>query len=117
MILTTVVAVGWSVFFASWQVVTGLVIGGVLALLNHHWLQTSISSAFGVLLKGDTPRLTLSKYIFRYLVVFGVAFAAFQLGIASLLAIIAGLCTFVVALIVEAVREFYFAIIRREEIG
>lgn len=117
MILTAVVAIGWSVLFASWQVIIGLVIGGLLSLLNHHWLQTSISAAFGVLLKGDRPRWTLSKYIFRYLVVGAVAFAAYQVGIASLPAIIVGLSTFVVALLIEALREFYFAIIRREEIG
>ena len=117
MILSTVLAVAFSIFFSSWQVTSGLVIGGLLALLNHHWLQTSIAAAFGVLLTGETPRITLGKYIFRYLVVATAGFAAYELGIASLPAIIAGLCTFVVALLVEAFREFYFAITRREEIG
>lgn len=117
MILSTVLAVGLSLFLSSWQVTSGLAIGGLLALLNHHWLQTSIGAAFGVLVHGETPRLTLGKYIFRYFVVATAAFAAYEFGIASLPAIIAGLCTFVVALIFEALREFYFAIIRREEIG
>ena len=117
MIVASILAVLVSIFLGSWQFTTGLVIGGLLALLNHRWLQTSISAAFGVLLTGATPRITLGKYIFRYLVVGAVAFAAHTFGIASLVAIIAGLCTFVVALFVEAFREFYFAIIRREEIG
>ena len=117
MIVASILAVLVSIFFGSWQFTSGLVNGGLLALLNHRWLQTSISAAFGVLLTGDTPRITLSKYIFRYLVVGAVTFAAYTFGIASLVAIIAGLCTFVVALFVEAFREFYFAIIRREEIG
>jgi hypothetical protein len=30
-------------------------------------------------------------------------------------AVLAGLCSFVVALMAEALREFYFAIIEREE--
>jgi ATP synthase I chain len=117
MILSTVVAVGWSLFFSSWQVSSGLTIGGLLALLNHRWLESSIAAAFGVLIYGKTPRLTLGKYIFRYLVVATIAVAAYQLGVASLAAMIAGLCTFVVALVVEAFREFYLAIIRREEVG
>jgi hypothetical protein len=117
MIVSTILAVVFSLFLGSWQITSGLVIGGLLALLNHHWLQTSIAAAFGVLLHGQTPRFTLGKYIFRYFVVAAASFAAFELGIASLPAIIAGLCTFVVALIFEAFREFYFAIIRREEIG
>lgn len=117
MIVASVLAVLVSLFLGSWQFTTGLVIGGLLALLNHRWLQTSIASAFRVLLTGEKPRLTLGKYILRYLVVSAVAFTAYVLGIASPVAIIAGLCTFVVALFVEAFREFYFAIIRREEIG
>ena len=117
MIVTSILAVLVSIFLGSWQFTSGLVIGGLLALLNHRWLQTSISAAFRVLLQGDTPRITLGKYIFRYFVVGAVAFTAYTFGIASLVAMIAGLCTFVVALFVEAFREFYFAIIRREEIG
>ena len=117
MLISTVIAVVISLFFAPWQISTGLLIGGLLALLNHRWLQASISAAFGVLVNGETPRITLGKYLFRYAVVAAVAFTGYQLGIASLVAIIAGLCTFVVALFVEAIREFYIAIIRREEIG
>lgn len=117
MILTTGIAVLWSVIFTNFQVTAGLLIGGLLALLNHRWLQTSISAAFGVLVHGQTPQITLTQYIIRYFVVGVAAFAAYTLGIASLPALIVGLCTFVVALFVEALREMYFAIIHREEIS
>ena len=80
MVLTTVLAVAFSLFFSSWQVTSGLLIGGLLALLNHRWLQTSIAAAFGVLLNGETPRITLGKYIFRYFVVGSVVFAAYEFG-------------------------------------
>ena len=117
MVVSTAVAVLISVFLGTWQFTSGLVIGGLLALVNHRWLQTSVSAAFGVLINGEKPRMTLGKYIFRYAVVGGLAVAAYQLGIASLVAIMIGLCTFVVAIFVEAFREFYIAIIRREETG
>jgi len=117
MILTTALAMLGSVFFTSVQVTSGLLIGGLLALLNHRWLQTSISAAFGVLVNGETPRVTLTKYIIRYFVVGMVVFVAYTFGIASFPAMIAGLCTFVVALFVEAIREMYFAITHREEIS
>ena len=55
------------------------------------------------------------RYVFRYLIVGSVVFVAHQFGLISLPAAIVGLCSFVVALFVEAAREFYFAIIRREE--
>lgn len=117
MALATAVAVSVSTFIGPWRVATGLLIGGLLALINHRWLQRSIAAAFGVLVNGETPRLTLGKYFFRYLVIGTTTVAAYKLGIASLPAILAGLSSFVVALFVEALREFYFAIIQREEIS
>jgi len=111
------VAVSVSVLIAPWRITTGLLLGGLLALINHHWLQGSISAAFRVIVNGETPQLTLGKYFFRYLVIGTTAFLAYKLRVASLPAILAGLSTFVVALFVEALREFYFAIIQREEIS
>ena len=66
---------------------------------------------------GAKPKLKLAQYILRYLVIAAVVVVAYKLNIVSLAATIAGLCSFVVALFVEAFREFYFAIIHREEIS
>jgi hypothetical protein len=57
----------------------------------------------------------VSRYIIRYFVVAGAAVAAYELRLVSLPALLVGLCSFVPALFVEAFRQFYFAIIRREE--
>ena len=70
-----------------------------------------------VVVQGAKPKLKLAQYILRYLVIATVVFIAYKLNIVSLAATIAGLCSFVVALFVEAIREFYFAIIHREEIS
>ncbi len=86
-------------------------------MLNHYWLISSTTAAFKVVAHGAKPRLTIFNYILRYLVIAAVVFAAYKLNIVSLVATIAGLCSFVVALFVEAFREFYFAIIHREEIS
>jgi hypothetical protein len=48
-------------------------------------------------------------------VIAAVIFAAHTLDLVSLPAVLAGMSTFVVAMFVEAGREFYFAIIEREE--
>ena len=108
-------AVVVSLPFAPWRITTGLLLGGILSLLNHHWLSSSTAAAFTVLVHGAKPKLKLAQYVLRYLVIATVVFLAYKLNIVSLAATIAGLCTFVVALFVEAVREFYFAIIHREE--
>lgn len=106
-----------SVPFAPWRITTGLLVGGILSLLNHHWLSSSTAAAFTVVVHGAKPKLKLAQYILRYLVIATVVFLAYKLNIVSLAATIAGLCSFVVALFVEAIREFYFAIIHREEIS
>ena len=114
MIATVVFAVITSTVLAPWRVTLGLMLGGVLSLFNYHWLRTSVAAVFKVR-PTERPRIRMSRYIFRYFVVGFTAFAAYQLRLVSLPAVFAGLCSFVPALFVEAFRQFYFAIIRREE--
>ncbi len=117
MACATVFTVIASLAFAQWRVTTGLLLGGLLALLNHRWLGNSTTAAFSVLVEGAKPKLKLAQYILRYFVIATVVFIAYKLNVVSLTATIIGLCSFVVALFAEASREFYFAIIHREEIG
>lgn len=106
-----------SALFAPWRITAGLLLGGVLSLVNHYWMRTSISAGFDLALgQGTKPQINLIRYVLRYFLVGTIVFAAYQLNIVSLPATLAGLCSFVVALFVEALREFYFAIIHREEI-
>jgi ATP synthase I subunit len=104
-----------SLFFAEWRVTTGLLLGGALSLLNHHWLRSSTAAAFSVVAHGAKPKLRVVHYVLRYLVIAAAVYLAYKLNIVSLAATIAGLCSFVVALFAEACREFYLAIIHREE--
>ncbi len=113
MIAIASVAVIASVMLAPWRVTAGLALGGVLSILNYHWLRSSIEAVLSNATE-KRPRVKLSRYILRYLVVGAVAFAAYALQIVSLPATIAGLCAFVPALFVEAFRQIYFAIIHQE---
>ncbi len=115
MMVAVVLAVIISLPFAQWRVTAGFLLGGLLSLLNHRWLSSSTAAAFSVITHGKRPQLKVTKYILRYLVIATVVFLAYKFDIVSLTATIAGLCSFVVALFVEALREFYFAIIHREE--
>jgi hypothetical protein len=117
MAVAVAVAVIASLPFAQWRVTTGLLLGGVLSVFNHHWLSSSTAAAFSVVAHGAKPKLKLAQYILRYLIIAAVVIVAYKLNIVSLAAAIAGLCSFVVALFTEAFREFYFAIIHREEIS
>ena len=115
MILTVALAVIASAILAPWRVMTGLMLGGVLSLLNYHWLRTSVAAVFNIDIAAGRPRFKASRYILRYFVIGVISFAAYKLRLVSLPATIAGLCAFVPALFVEAGRQFYFAIIHREE--
>ena len=114
MMAIVAVAVIVSTMLLPWRVTTGLILGGALSLLNYHWLQTSVAAVFNVSTE-ERPRIRISRYIIRYFVVAGAAFAAYELRLVSLGAMFAVLCSFVPALFIEASRQFYFAIIRREE--
>src|SRR6266550_5060880 len=113
MIASVGLAVVVSTMLQPWRVTTGLMLGGLLSLLNFHWLETSVAAVFNVNVT-ERPRVGISRYIIRYFVVAAAAFTAYELRLVSLPAMFAGLSSFVPALFIEAFRQFYFAIIRRE---
>jgi hypothetical protein len=117
MALAVGLAVVVSLPFAPWRVTGGLLVGGLLSLLNYHWLCSSIAAGFDLAVPGAEPRIKLAQYILRYFVLAIVVFAAYTLNLVSLPATLAGLCSFVIALFGEAFREVYFAIIHRKEIS
>ena len=113
--VTVVVAVLLSAAFAPWRVMTGLLLGGALSLLNHHWLRGSVAAAFGSAPAGTRPKIGMASYVLRYFVIAGAVGLAYWLDAVSLVATLLGLCSFVVALLVEAARQIYLAIAYREE--
>ncbi len=115
MIVSVIAASLISLVFAPWRVSFGLMLGGGLSLLNYHWLRISVGAIFNIDHALQRPRVRISRYILRYLLVGVLVFWAYQLRLVSLAATVAGLCAFVPALFAEAFRQFYFAIIHREE--
>jgi hypothetical protein len=117
MALATGLSVAVCALVGPWRFTTGLLVGGLLALFNHRWLKNSAAAAIQLSTAGGAPRLRLAQFLLRYLVMAAVVYATVTLDLVSLPAVLAGLATFVVAMLVEAFREFYFAIIEREEIS
>lgn len=114
MAVAVAAAVVISFLLAPWRVTSGLVLGGSLSLLNYHWMCTSIAALIQMRAAGVNASSNGSRYIIRYFVICIAVILAYKLNVVSLPATIIGLCSFVVALFVEASREFYFAIIHRE---
>lgn len=117
MAIATGVSVAVSAFIGPWRVTTGLLIGGLLALFSHHWLKNSAAAAIDLSIGGGPPKLRLMQFMLRYIVIAAIVFSLYQLDVLSLPAVLWGMSSFVVAIFVEALREFYFAIIQREEIS
>ena len=117
MAVTTALAVSVSAFVAPWRVTTGLLVGGVLALFSHSWLKNSAAAAIRLSTNGGKADFRLAQFLLRYVVIAAVVFSAYTLDLISLPAVLVGLSSFVVAMLVEALREFYFAIKQREEIS
>jgi hypothetical protein len=100
---------------APWRVTLGLFLGGVLSLLNHNWLSSSISSTFSDSKSQPIPKFDAVKYVLRYVVIAGVVFGAYNLNVISLPATIVGLCSIIVPFLIEVVVQFYYAIFHRED--
>jgi hypothetical protein len=117
MAIATGLSVAVSAFIGPWRFTTGLLIGGLLALFSHHWLKKSAAAAIQLSIGGGLRKLPLMQFMLRYVVIAAVVFSLYQLDLLSVPAVLAGMSSFVVAIFVEALREFYFAIIQREEIS
>ena len=117
MAVTTALAVAVAAVMAPWRVTSGLLVGGLLALFSHSWLKNSAAEAIRLSTGADRPQFRIAQFLLRYVVIAAAVFALHTLDLISLTAVLIGLSSFVVALLVEALREFYFAITQREEIG
>lgn len=117
MAVSVALAVMVSAPLAPWRSTAGLALGGILSLFNYRWLSSSVSGLIAANASDKTGRHSAARYILRYGVIGLLVFGAYKLGGVSLPATIIGLCSFVVALFAEAFRQFYFAIIHREEIS
>ena len=115
MAIASALSVSVAAFIAPWRVTTGLLLGGVLALFSHRWLKNSAAAVIQLSATGGQPQWRLAQFVLRYIVVAAAVFAAYTLDLVSLPWVLVGMSSFVVAMFVEAIREFYFAITKREE--
>lgn len=113
-----VVALGvcLSLFLFPWRVTSGLLLGGILSLINFHWIRSSVRSVFSQFADiGERPRWSAGRYFLRYLFLAGVVALAYMLDLVSLVATLVGLCSFAAAGMIEGLIQFYFAIITGKE--
>jgi ATP synthase I chain len=115
MLASVTIAAGVAAIVAPWRVATGLTLGGALSLANYHWMRSSIMAMLNVDIAVERPQVKTMQYVLRYFIVATTVFAAYQLRLVSLPAMLVGLCSFVPAFLFEAFRQFWLIIIHREE--
>jgi hypothetical protein len=99
-----------SLIFANWQFINGVLVGGSLAILNFRFLQSSIRGFFQT--QSNTFAFT---FFLRYFII-GLSIWFFNfIEIVSITGILLGISSFVAALMLEAIIQFYFVITKDEE--
>ena len=110
MLISLLVEIVVSLFWLDWQL-TGGIIGGSLAIINFRLLQSSVRGVF------QTQAASfVIKFLLRYLVIGLVVFIFNYLELVSIFGILIGISSFVIALMIEALIQFYFVITNHEEV-
>jgi len=108
------IAVLTAAVFADLKFVFGLVVGGMLALLNYRWLHSSLRAALAGGEKKAPPGTTM-KFVVRWLVIAAVVYAASLTGYVDAAAILIGLFAPALAIMIEAVYVTYRTITQHGE--
>src|ERR1041385_465345 len=82
MIVISIAAVAIAAVIAPWRITTGLLLGGVLAILNYRWLHSSATAIInlnvGLPAGSPAPRAHSIRYVLRYAIIAAAVFAAYQ---------------------------------------
>jgi hypothetical protein len=100
------VAILTAAVVADLKFVFGLVIGGMLALLNYRWLHSSLRAALASGEKKAPPGTTM-KFVFRWVVIATVVYLASLTGYVEAIALLVGLFAPALAIMMEAAYVTY----------
>lgn len=84
----------------------GVLFGGVLSFVNYAWLKRSTRSLFERT-DGANSGILAAKYILRYVFIGGILLLVHLTGALPIVAVIAGLSAFAVAVVAEGLRTIF----------
>ena len=102
--------------FASWQFGLGGLIGGILAFINYYWLKLSLKKIFEQAVGGEKPRFLGLRYLFRYVILGAILTVVFLTKTIPVVAVIAGLASFALAIVVEGFIRIFLTFFKKREI-
>lgn len=95
---------GFAIGGPRWGV--GVFFGGGLSFLNYLWLDRSTKAIFATDAIATTGVLAM-KYILRYVVIGLVVYAIWYTGVLPVTAVVAGLATFAVAVVIRGIQNIF----------
>lgn len=99
-------ALAAAAIFAEFNFTLGLALGSALALLNYKWLHSSLKDTLSVATSKPAPG-TMMMFVVRWLVVATLVYGAYLTGYFDGIAILAGLFTPALAVMIEAAYMTY----------
>jgi len=100
-----------SLVLADLRFSAGVLIGGLLAIFNFRVLQTSVRG----LMETHSNRFAV-RFLLRYAVILLVILIVSLLKVVPLMGLLLGISSFVIALMAESMIQFYFVLIKHEEV-
>ncbi|HXH70865.1 MAG TPA: ATP synthase subunit I [Pyrinomonadaceae bacterium] len=94
----------------------GVFIGGILSFVNYYWLKFSLKKIFEQAVGGDKPRFLGLRYLFRYLILGAVLTIVFLTETIPVVAVIAGLASFAVAIVIEGFVRIFSSFFKKKEV-
>ena len=103
--------------FVSWQLGTGVILGGVLSFINYYWLKVSLKRIFdSAIAHGEKPRFLAVRYFTRYLTLGGILAIVFLTETIPVVAVILGLASFALAIVIEGLIRLFSTFFRSKEL-
>ena len=87
--------------FVSAKAGFGVLVGGILAFANYFWQTRSLKAIFDSAIDGKKSRFLALRYILRYVVLGGVLMIIYLSQTISIFAVIFGLSSFAIAVVIE----------------
>jgi hypothetical protein len=94
----------------------GVLIGGVLSFVNYYWLKRSLKKIFEQAVDGEKARFLGLRYLFRYLVLGGILLIVFLTKTVPVAAVILGLASFAIAIMIEALIRLFASFFKKKEV-
>ena len=102
--------------FVSWQFGLGVVLGGILSLINYYWLKISLKKIFDQAAGGLKPRFLAVRYFARYLTLGVILLIIFLTKTVPIVAVILGLASFALAIVVEGLIRLFSTFFKSREL-